>query len=193
VKRSVSRMPYAPSGIDPPTNQPTIAILTYFGSRWPRGLRHAWTLFARSEAGIVGSNPTQRHRCLCLRLFSFCIVLCVGSGLVTGWSLIQRALPTVYKRLRNWRRGQGPTKGCRTVDEWKWMNAYFGSTNRAIAQAVSRQLPTPAARVRAQVRSCGISQSTSVSPTNSHSPNASYSLSIIRGSYNRPISGRRTK
>jgi hypothetical protein len=52
---------------------------------------------------------------------------------------------------------------------------------RAIAHAVGRRLPTAAARVRAQVRSCGIcggqsgrfSPSTSVSPANSHSTDCS--------------------
>jgi hypothetical protein len=34
---------------------------------------------ARPNAGIVGSNPTQRHGCLCLRLFFVCIILCVGA------------------------------------------------------------------------------------------------------------------
>jgi hypothetical protein len=47
----------------------------------------AWTVFARSYAGIVGSNPTQGIGCLyCVRLIFVCVVLCVGRGLVTGWS-----------------------------------------------------------------------------------------------------------
>jgi hypothetical protein len=61
---------------------------------------------------------------------------------------------------------------------------------RAIAQAVSCPLPTAAARVRAQVRSCGIcggqkwhwdrfSPSTSVSPGNSHSTDCSTFIIII--------------
>jgi hypothetical protein len=74
---------------------------------------------------------------------------------------------------------------------------------RAIAQAVSRRLPTTAARVRAQVRSCGICGGHSstgagflrvlrcplpilIPPTAPHS-------SINRSWYNRPVSGRRTK
>jgi hypothetical protein len=77
--------------------------------------------------------------------------------------------------------------------------------SRAIAQAVSLRLPTTAARVRAQVRSCGVCGGQSgigtgflrvlrfplpipIPPTAPHS-----SSSIIRGWYNRPISGRRTK
>jgi hypothetical protein len=75
---------------------------------------------------------------------------------------------------------------------------------RAIAQAVSLQPLTAAARVQAQVRSCGICGRQSgagvgflralrlpllilILPT---APHSSY---IIRGWYNRPVSGRLTK
>jgi hypothetical protein len=36
---------------------------------------------------------------VCVRLFSICVVLCVGSGLATGWSPTLAVLPTVYKKL----------------------------------------------------------------------------------------------
>jgi hypothetical protein len=79
------------------------------------------------------------------------------------------------------------------------------SGGRAIAQAVSRRLPTAATRFRAQVRSCEICDEQSgtaagflrvlqfplpslIPPTALHS-----SSSVIRGWYNRPVSGRRTK
>jgi hypothetical protein len=56
----------------------------------------AWNIFARSKAGIVGSNPTQgMDVCLCL----FCV--CIGSGLAMGWSPVQGVPPTVLG-LRNW-------------------------------------------------------------------------------------------
>jgi hypothetical protein len=78
-----------------------------------------WTVFARSNAAIVGSNPTRSTDvCVCV-----CVTLCLGSGLATGWSPVQGVLPTVWKRLRKWRRGQGPTKGCRAIDEW--MNEFI--------------------------------------------------------------------
>jgi hypothetical protein len=59
----------------------------------------AWHVFARSKAGIVCSNPTQGMD-VCLRLFCVCAVVCVGSGLASGWSPVQGVLPTVL-RLRN--------------------------------------------------------------------------------------------
>jgi hypothetical protein len=43
----------------------------------------AGTVFARSNAGIVDSNPT-RGMDICVRLTSVCVVLCVGSGRATG-------------------------------------------------------------------------------------------------------------
>jgi hypothetical protein len=63
-----------------------------------------------------------RHKCLCVRLFCVYAVLCVSSGLATGWSLVQGVLPSMQKRLRNCRRGQGPTKGCEVIDEWNELN-----------------------------------------------------------------------
>jgi hypothetical protein len=41
----------------------------------------------------------SRHGCVCA-------VLCVGSGLATGWSSVQGVLPTVYKirELKKWPR-----------------------------------------------------------------------------------------
>jgi hypothetical protein len=55
-----------------------------------------WTLFARSETGIVGSNPTQDMECLvCVCVYCVCVVLCLGRGLATGWSPVQGVLPSV--------------------------------------------------------------------------------------------------
>jgi hypothetical protein len=54
-----------------------------------------WIVFASSNAGIVGSNPTQGMD-VCVRLFCVCVVPCVDSGLATDWSPVQGVLPTVY-------------------------------------------------------------------------------------------------
>jgi hypothetical protein len=67
----------------------------------------AWTGFAPSNAGIVGSNPTQGID-ICVRLFC----LCVGSGFATGWSPVQGVLPTVYIKKPKKR----PRSNKRTVD-----------------------------------------------------------------------------
>jgi hypothetical protein len=85
-----------------------------------------------------------------------------------------------------------------------WDANVSNNRGRAIAQAVSRWLPTAADRLRSQVKSCGICGGQSgtgagflrvlrfplpilIAPTGPHSS------SIIRGRYNRPNSGRRTK
>jgi hypothetical protein len=56
----------------------------------------AWTVFARSNTGVVGSNPTLGMD-VCVRLLCVCIILCVGCGLAAGWSSVQGVLPTVYR------------------------------------------------------------------------------------------------
>jgi hypothetical protein len=84
----------------------------------------AWTVFARSITGIVGSNPT-RDMDVCVRLFCVCVVLCVGSGLATSWSPVQGVLPTVYKKSK----GKGKvvpvpnelsTRPWRRMGEWMY-------------------------------------------------------------------------
>jgi hypothetical protein len=56
----------------------------------------ACTVFARSESGIVGSNPTQCMdvSCVC-EFFCVCVVLCLDRGLTTSWSPVQGVLPSV--------------------------------------------------------------------------------------------------
>jgi hypothetical protein len=56
----------------------------------------AWTVFDHSNAGIVGSNPTQGMD-VCMRLFCICVFLCVDSGFATGWSPVQGVLQSVYR------------------------------------------------------------------------------------------------
>jgi hypothetical protein len=62
----------------------------------------AWTVFAHLNNGIVGSNPTRGMDVYVL-LLCVCVVLCVGSGLATGWSPVQWVLPILYriKKLKN--------------------------------------------------------------------------------------------
>jgi hypothetical protein len=85
-----------------------ISILIHGLSQWPAARSKIWTVFARSNTGIVSSNLTQATD-ICV-----CVILWVGGGLVTGWSPVQGALPCIG--LRNWKSGQHPTKGCRATD-----------------------------------------------------------------------------
>jgi hypothetical protein len=47
----------------------------------------AWTVFSRSNAGIVGLNPTRG-----MDVYVYSVFL-LGSGLATGWSFVQGVLP----------------------------------------------------------------------------------------------------
>jgi hypothetical protein len=70
----------------------------------------ASTVFARLNAGIVGSNPIKTWMSVCV--YSLCVFLCVRTAL-------RRADPPSMEsyrlciRLRNRKSGQGPTKDCR--------------------------------------------------------------------------------
>jgi hypothetical protein len=50
-------------------------------------------------------------------------VSCIDISLATGWSPVQGVLPAVY-RIKNLKRGQGPTKDYRAIDRYlrKWCN-----------------------------------------------------------------------
>jgi hypothetical protein len=80
----------------------------------------AWTVFACSDAGIVGSNPTQGMDvwCVCMHLFCVCVTLCLGSGLATGWSRVQGALPSV-KMITELNKKPGPNRGLKDPSEKK--------------------------------------------------------------------------
>jgi hypothetical protein len=43
----------------------------------------AWTVFVRSNNGVVGSNPTEDMD-VYARLLCVCVALCVGSGAATA-------------------------------------------------------------------------------------------------------------
>jgi hypothetical protein len=51
-------------------------------SQWPLGLRYK-TVFAGSNAGVVGSSPTLGMDVF-VCVYSVCVVLCVGRDLVSG-------------------------------------------------------------------------------------------------------------
>jgi hypothetical protein len=73
----------------------------------------AWTVFVRSNIGIVGSNPA-RGIDVRICVFCVCLALCVGSGLTSGWSPVKGVLPNEY-RIKKLKTGQGPN-GCTTIE-----------------------------------------------------------------------------
>jgi hypothetical protein len=58
-------------------------------------LSKARTVFARSDAGIMGSIPTQDMAVLCACVCSIFVLPVLGSGLATGWSLVREVLLSV--------------------------------------------------------------------------------------------------
>jgi hypothetical protein len=77
---------------DTPQKRPYSVVQVHYVN--VHGKRLAWpitvaerskvgTIFARSNAGIVGSNPTEGMD-VCVPLFCVDAVLCVGRGLATG-------------------------------------------------------------------------------------------------------------
>jgi hypothetical protein len=68
----------------------------------------------------------------CVLLFCVCAALCAGSVLAMGWSPAQGILLTV-KSSRNWKSGQGPTKGCKAID---WTD---GRMDRQVTHLMERR------------------------------------------------------
>jgi hypothetical protein len=76
--------------------------------QWPRDLRHELSSLDRTLGSWLRIPLNHsKHGCVCMRLFCVCVVLCIGSGLATGLSLVQGVIPSVFKKrlLRNWKRG----------------------------------------------------------------------------------------
>jgi hypothetical protein len=82
----------------------------------------AWTVFARADAGTVGSNPTlgtEVYYLCCVYVF---LCLCTGRGPATSWSPVQGVLPTVLdlvtevKRKVSWRRPR-PELDCKPEEK----------------------------------------------------------------------------
>jgi hypothetical protein len=80
-------------------------------SQWLHGLRHEPSSPARTLG--CGFESQSRHGCLCVRLFCVCVILCVGSGLATGWSPSESY--RLCKWLRNWKKKR-PRSNKRTVE-----------------------------------------------------------------------------
>jgi hypothetical protein len=88
-------------------------VIAYFLPITVAARSMAWTVFARSKTGVLGSNLTWGMD-VCVRLFWVCTVLCAGSALATGWSPSKESYQ-LCKSARKRKSDQGPTKGCRDI------------------------------------------------------------------------------
>jgi hypothetical protein len=76
----------------------------------------AWTVFARSEAGIVGSNPNQGMDVWCGYAFILCLCCPVFRYRPCDGLITRPMSPTIYEKwLRNWIRVQGPKWAGRAI------------------------------------------------------------------------------
>jgi hypothetical protein len=115
----------------------------------------ACTVFARSNTGIVGSNPTEGMDA-CVHLFCVCEVLYVDSGLATGWSPVQEVLPTVY-RVRKQTRGRSP----QGLQSHRWMDGQTdGCIDGKMDGWIDRQIATDNASASVSLRKPYISYHT---------------------------------
>jgi hypothetical protein len=84
----------------------------------------AWTVFARLNTGVVGSNPTRGTN-VCVCLFRVYAVMCVGSGLVTGWSPVQGIPPSMYRFTKLKKVAKAQERAVEPLvnawmNEWRW-------------------------------------------------------------------------
>jgi hypothetical protein len=77
----------------------------------------AWNVFTRLNAGTVGSNPTQGMD-VYVCVYSAFMLSCVWVAALLRADTPSKESYRLYKKLRNWRRGQGLIKGSRAIDEW---------------------------------------------------------------------------
>jgi hypothetical protein len=84
-------------------------------SQWRVARSKAWTVFDRSNTGIVGSNPT-RGMDVCVRLFCVCVALYVGSGLVTGLIPHPRSPPDCVQIKKLKKKAAKLHKVCRAIE-----------------------------------------------------------------------------
>jgi hypothetical protein len=86
----------------------------------------SWTIFARSNDGIVGWNRAQGMDVSVYVYFVF-VLFCVGSILATSWSPVQGVLPTLYRvvKLKNAARAQQKAV-------WPLINKWMKSLSKRI-------------------------------------------------------------
>jgi hypothetical protein len=80
----------------------------------PSGLMHVLSSLAQKPRSWVPIPLKAWMFGMCMYLFCVCVVLCLGRGLTTSWSLVQGVLPSV-KLSWNWKSEAGAQGGCWSV------------------------------------------------------------------------------
>jgi hypothetical protein len=75
----------------------------------------AWTVFANSNTGVVGSNPT-RGMDVSVCVYSVFVLSCLQVAALRRADPPSKESYRLFIGLRNWKIGQGP-KGCRAIEE----------------------------------------------------------------------------
>jgi hypothetical protein len=107
----------------------TASIINEGRSQWPRGLRHELSSLARTLGSWVWI-PLKALVSVCAFILCLCCPVC-GWRPCDGLNPRPRSPTVCVERLRNWRRGKGPTNGCSVIDEW--LNYKRGSGNNVRA------------------------------------------------------------
>jgi hypothetical protein len=101
--------------------------------QWPRGLRHEPSSPVRT-LGPWFRIPLDAWMSVCV--YSVCVVLCVGSGFVTGWAPVQGVQPTVYRIKKLKKRSRSVTVQTCYSSPWKlWSSLVISEGWRFIGEA----------------------------------------------------------
>jgi hypothetical protein len=75
----------------------------------------AWTVFARSNTVIIGSDPAQNMHVCIVCIYSVFVLSCVQVATLR-WADPPSKESYRLSKKSNWKSSQGPTKGCRAID-----------------------------------------------------------------------------
>jgi hypothetical protein len=110
-------------------------------SLWPRGLRHELSLPVQTVRSWV-RIPLEgwMNVCVC----SVSVLFCVQVATLRWADLPFKESYRLYTWSRNWKGGQGPTKGCRAIDRYHHLTRELRKTTETsvrIAETLAVQLP----------------------------------------------------
>jgi hypothetical protein len=101
VKQLKTGLRYKIKSVTASLTCPVSCSIVMYRSQWLWGQRQELSSLARTLGSWV-PIPLEKLMSVCAFILCLC-VLCVGSGLATGWTLVQGVLPTVYIGSRNWK------------------------------------------------------------------------------------------